>query len=675
MGEIFLACDRNADSSARLFVVKLLRPELATDTAFVEMLTDEANVVRNLSHQNIVGFRDFDERDGHYYLVLDYVHGGTLDNLLGIHKRQAQKLDLAVALHILKSLCSALSYAHNAKNEAGESYNLVHRDVTPSNLLISSQGEVKLTDFGLVRAKGRMTETMPGIMKGSFGYMAPEVMTYQEIDCRADIFALGIIGFELFCNSKPTEDHSVADYLSVIESKSFPKPSQLNPNVPPQLDAIILKALESDREARWQSAREMLEQLEQLIALWKTSWPDVDSGKSRLSALVKHVIRGADEPAVSDAEIATLQRAASSSDMLSEGVISPRAVSSPEPMDADQTFVRSISSPELQSALSEMVAAPRPMRAASVAVSAPAVQVEDEYEDGEDEIEETDETLIGPTDESEVIAFGETRIEETVEKSLGDAETHEQIKIEPTASSQELLTNRAATFREQLSSTELKLKGWNIKFQSRKFSLSTGDVISSVIRPAGALGVGFYEVSDQSQPVGLITVQAVSIVDSCLAQSANVSAGMNWANHLLSSKLGSSRFSSLYLQIDPERGRLEYCNIGYPPGFFYMSSRDELFAMTGREAGLGRESVAEGVAQSITPASGDTLVILSRGVIEAKNRDGKPYGWEQAQACLTSNIHSSSEELLKALDTSVEQHAAPNAAGDLDRTIAVFKKL
>ena len=474
MGEIFLACDRNAESSAQIFVIKLLRPELATDTAFVEMLTDEANVVRNLSHQNIVGFHDFDERDGHYYLVLEYVHGGTLDNLLGIHKRQSQKLDLAVALHILKSLCSALAYAHHAKNEAGESYNLVHRDVTPSNLLISSQGDVKLTDFGLVRAKGRMTETMPGIMKGSFGYMAPEVMTYQEIDCRADIFALGVVGFELFCNSKPTEDHSVADYLSVIESKSFPKPSQLNPNVPPQLDTIILKALESDREARWQSASEMLEQLEQLITLWKTSWPDVDAGQSRLSALVKHVIRGANEPAVSDAEIATLRRAASSSDMLSEGVISPRAVSSPEPMDGDQTFVRSISSPELQSALSEMVAAPRPMRVASVAISAPAIQVDDEYEDDEDEIEETDETLIGQTDEHEVVTIEQTRIEETVEQSLGDAETYEQIKIEPTASSQELLISRAATFREQLSSSELKLEGWSVQVSSRKFPSQRG---------------------------------------------------------------------------------------------------------------------------------------------------------------------------------------------------------
>ena len=106
-----------------------------------------------------------------------------------------------------------------------------------------------------------------------------------------------------------------------------------------------------------------------------------------------------------------------------------------------------------------------------------------------------------------------------------------------------------------------------------------------------------------------------------------------------------------------------------------MSSRDELFAMTGREAGLGTEAVAEGIAQSIMPASGDTLVVLSRGVIEAKNRAGEPFGWERAQACLTSNIRSSAEELLSALESSVDEHSSSNSALSLDRTVAVFKKL
>ena len=674
MGEIFLACDLNDDSN-QLLVIKLLRSELATDKAFVEMLTDEANVVRNLSHLNIVGFHDFDVKDGHYCLVLEYVHGGTLKELLGIHKRQSQKLDLAIALHILRSLCNALSYAHQAKNEKGENYNLVHRDVTPSNLLLSDEGDVKLTDFGLVRAKGRMTETMPGIMKGSFGYMAPEVMTYDEIDHRADVFALGVVGFELFCNSKPTEDHSVSDYLSVIESKSFPKPSQLNPHVPPQLDEIIMRALESDREKRWQSAGEMREQVEQLIKLWKTSWPEVDTGKSRLAALVKHVVRGANEPAISDSEIDTLRRAANRGDMLSEGTLTPRAVSSPEPIDGDRTLVRAVSSPELKHALNEMVAAPRPMRVATVAVSGTSASEVDSSEPDEDDLEETDETLVGHTDERGVVTIDNTRIDDTAERSLDIGETFDQIKVLPNTTPEHSQRSVPQAFRSQLSATDIQLEDWSAHICSRKSPHRFGDIISSIKRAAGVSGVCFYELNDQSESPGLFTAQSVSIIDSCLAQSASLSAGMNWANHLLSSRLGSSKVSCLYLQVDPASSRLEYCNLGYPAGFFYMSARDELFAMTGRDAGIGLEAVTEGVAQSLVPSTGDTVVILSRGVIEAKNSAGEDFGWQRAQSCLTSNLQAGSEDILKAFDDAVQKHCTSTSHVQMDQTMAVLKKL
>jgi serine/threonine protein kinase len=221
------------------------------------MMIDEAKISMFLNHQNIVSVLDFAEEDGAYYIAMEYVQGTTVERLVDQLKHGKRLLDLPIGLFIGIEICRALRYAHACTNHLGEALNIVHRDVTPANVLLSIQGEVKLTDFGIARAKGRLHQTQAGVVKGKFGYLAPEIARYEQIDARADLFALGVVLYQLLAGQHPVAGASVMEAIFRFEEKQLPRPSSINPAITPEIEAIILRALEPRPEDRWSSAQEL----------------------------------------------------------------------------------------------------------------------------------------------------------------------------------------------------------------------------------------------------------------------------------------------------------------------------------------------------------------------------------------------------------------------------------
>jgi serine/threonine protein kinase len=291
MGEVFLAQAPAAlgGLSSRV-ALKVLRSELASDSSFVQMMIDEARISMFLHHQNIVSVLDFAEDGGDYYLAMEYVQGTTVERLLDEHTRQQRKPDLGIALYIASELCRALRYAHACVNHLGQPLNIVHRDVTPANLLISTQGEVKLTDFGIARAIGRVHETQAGVVKGKFGYLAPEATRGERLDSRADIFSAGVVLYSLACGQHPIPNASVMEAIFRFEEKRFAAPSEINPLVPKALDAVIMRALEPDPAKRHQSARELGEALQEVALSNPVLRRGVQAGAQLLSELLRELM-------------------------------------------------------------------------------------------------------------------------------------------------------------------------------------------------------------------------------------------------------------------------------------------------------------------------------------------------------------------------------------------------
>ncbi len=263
MGEVFLAAQQSAAGIGPPIALKVLRAELASDSSFVSMMIDEAKISMFLNHQNIVSVLDFAEEDGAYYIAMEYVQGATVERLVDVLRAQKQKLDISVAVFIAIEICRALKYAHACTNHLGEALNIVHRDVTPANILLSIQGEVKLTDFGIARAAGRIHQTQAGVVKGKFGYLAPEIARYENIDGRADLFALGVVLYQLLAGQHPVQGASVMEAIFRFEEKEVPLPSSLNPEVPASIEKIVMRALEPRPDDRWASAQELQSALQE----------------------------------------------------------------------------------------------------------------------------------------------------------------------------------------------------------------------------------------------------------------------------------------------------------------------------------------------------------------------------------------------------------------------------
>ncbi len=267
MAEIFRAKARGAADFEKIVAIKRILPQMADDQEFVDMFIDEAKTVAQLSHANICQIFEFGHQDGTYFIALELVEGKDLKQVMVMRRRQGQAAPLPMVLAIMGKVCEALEYAHNCKTPQGEPMNIVHRDVSPQNVLVSYLGSVKLIDFGIAKAMGRLTKTSAGNIKGKFSYMSPEqVSAKPTIDHRSDIFACGTVLWEALTNKRLFKAENEIVTMQMVRKAEIQPPSEVNPDLPKGIDRIVLRALAREPGQRYQGAGDLLDDLEQFAA-------------------------------------------------------------------------------------------------------------------------------------------------------------------------------------------------------------------------------------------------------------------------------------------------------------------------------------------------------------------------------------------------------------------------
>ena len=261
MGTVYLARLAGAGGFERLMALKLMHEHLAEDQAFVTMLLDEARTAAAIHHPNAVGIADVCESPVGYYLVMSYVDGFSLAHLLS-HEHLSETARLRAGIRMIADAAHGLHAAHTAKNAKGERLGIVHRDVSPQNVLVGTDGVGRIIDFGIALAASRVATSRPGMLKGKPSYMAPEQARGDVCDARTDVFALGIMLWEILTNSRLFyADMDLATLVKVMECNVEP-PTTRNPALPAALSDVAMKALSRTPEGRFASAREMAVQLE-----------------------------------------------------------------------------------------------------------------------------------------------------------------------------------------------------------------------------------------------------------------------------------------------------------------------------------------------------------------------------------------------------------------------------
>lgn len=257
MAEIFKARLDGIGGFHRTFAIKRILPHLTTNPEFVDMLVDEAKIAGLLSHANIVQILDLGSIDAQYYIAMEYVNGRDLGQLLARCAEKGITLPVPHAVYLLLEMLKGLEYAHNRQVMRGGRpvpLNIVHRDISPANVLVSFQGEVKLTDFGIAKASVKALETVSGVVKGRFDYMSPEQASGQDVDQRSDVFSAGVVLYEVLTGRHPFRQPGEMATLEAIRRGTYEPPSFVNPDVPYALDLVVEQALKTSPAERYQTA-------------------------------------------------------------------------------------------------------------------------------------------------------------------------------------------------------------------------------------------------------------------------------------------------------------------------------------------------------------------------------------------------------------------------------------
>ncbi|HEY7954386.1 MAG TPA: serine/threonine-protein kinase [Polyangia bacterium] len=266
MAEVYLARQSGPAGFEKECVIKRILPSLAVDEQFVQMFLDEARIAARLAHPNIVQIFDLGEAGPHdYFIAMEHVHGVDLQQIGEAESKRGGRVPLAIALRLVSNVAEGLDHAHRATDARGAPLGLVHRDVTPSNVMVSYDGVAKILDFGIAKAVAKKARTEVGVIKGKIPYMSPEQVQGEEVDARSDLFSLGTLLYELTVGHKPFDGQNAADLsLKILHDEPTP-PDLLVPHYPDALAAIVRIALAKRRQDRFASARDMQVALEEFL--------------------------------------------------------------------------------------------------------------------------------------------------------------------------------------------------------------------------------------------------------------------------------------------------------------------------------------------------------------------------------------------------------------------------
>ncbi|UJR84586.1 serine/threonine-protein kinase [Sandaracinus amylolyticus] len=265
MATVYLARQEGPGGFERPVAIKVVHAHLAREPRFATMFLDEARLTGRLHHPNVCAVVDFGEDGTQLYLAMEYLHGETFASVIRRGARAGGMLPPAIVARILADAARGLHAAHELRDAEGHPLEIVHRDVSPQNLIVLYDGHTKLTDFGIARARGRLTDTTTGELKGKISFMSPEQLQSAPIDRRTDVWALGVVAWEALCGRRLFRaDSEGATALNVIASE-IARPSSIAPDVPEALDAIVLRALERDVSRRTATAAQLADELEEYL--------------------------------------------------------------------------------------------------------------------------------------------------------------------------------------------------------------------------------------------------------------------------------------------------------------------------------------------------------------------------------------------------------------------------
>ncbi|HEU4522745.1 MAG TPA: TonB family protein, partial [Thermoanaerobaculia bacterium] len=256
---------RGEEGFQKIVAIKKILPHLSDNQEFIEMFIDEAKLAAQLNHNNIIHIYDLGKIQSSYYIAMEYVDGHDLKTILRRGQEKDQPLGIELSLFIASRLASALDYAHRKRDFDQQELGLVHRDVSPQNVLISQEGDVKLCDFGIAKAAAKASHTQAGALKGKLQYMSPEQAWGRAIDRRSDIFAVAAVLFEMLTGRKLFSGDNEMSILEQVREARVTPPSQWNDEVTPEIDAVVLKGLQKDPESRYQTAAEMAKDIDAVL--------------------------------------------------------------------------------------------------------------------------------------------------------------------------------------------------------------------------------------------------------------------------------------------------------------------------------------------------------------------------------------------------------------------------
>jgi TonB family protein len=270
MADVYKARMMGMEGFQKTVAIKRILSTLTDSDEFVRMFIDEAKLAAQLNHNNIIHIYDLGKVDRSHYIAMEYIEGRDLRSILSECRESGQRVPIELALYIADLLASALDYAHKKRDFDNQALGLVHRDVSPQNVLISFDGDVKLCDFGIAKAASKATQTRAGALKGKLQYMSPEQAWGKDIDHRSDIFSLGLVLFEMLTNDQVFTGTSELSVLEQVRDPIITAPSMKNPEVGPEIDRIVFHALNAERDERYQSAEDMQNDLREVAR--KNGW-------------------------------------------------------------------------------------------------------------------------------------------------------------------------------------------------------------------------------------------------------------------------------------------------------------------------------------------------------------------------------------------------------------------